>query len=107
MAHCSPAPGWPLTHAGYSKFARRHYASEGLYPAGTSTWLMFGAETTGLPEASWHCRAGVGGCLAQQRALSGSDASWQPAPALLLVRADCGMHVHQKMLLVVCRLAWR
>ncbi|KAL4427469.1 hypothetical protein ABPG77_000758 [Micractinium sp. CCAP 211/92] len=42
-------PG-PKQLVGYSKFARRHYASEGLYPAGTSTWLMFGAETTGLPE---------------------------------------------------------
>ncbi|KAL4447436.1 hypothetical protein ABPG75_004655 [Micractinium tetrahymenae] len=42
-------PG-PKQLVGYSKFARRHYAAEGLYPAGTSTWLMFGAETTGLPE---------------------------------------------------------
>lgn len=37
---------------GYSKFASRHYAEEGLYAP--ATWLMFGAETTGLPaEVSW------------------------------------------------------
>lgn len=40
----------PKQLIGYSKFAGRHYASEGLYPRGTATWLMFGAETTGLPE---------------------------------------------------------
>jgi hypothetical protein len=39
----------PKQLVGYSKFARQHYASDGLYPRGTATWLMFGAETTGLP----------------------------------------------------------
>ena len=33
-----------LFAAGYSKFAKHHHAAEGLYPAGASTWLMFGAE---------------------------------------------------------------
>ncbi|PRW56467.1 S-adenosyl-L-methionine dependent tRNA rRNA methyltransferase [Chlorella sorokiniana] len=41
-------PG-PKQLVGYSKFAKHHYAAEGLYPPGTSTWLMLGAETTGLP----------------------------------------------------------
>jgi tRNA(Leu) C34 or U34 (ribose-2'-O)-methylase TrmL len=34
---------------GYTKFASQHYAAEGLYPRNSSTWLMFGAETSGLP----------------------------------------------------------
>lgn len=51
-AHAQACPPQYGPRAGYSKFARRHYAAEGLYPAGTSTWLMFGAETTGLPEVS-------------------------------------------------------
>jgi hypothetical protein len=44
---------WSLL-TGYSKFAQHHYAAEGLYPGGTATWLMFGAETTGLPEEAHH-----------------------------------------------------
>ncbi|KAI3429592.1 hypothetical protein D9Q98_005678 [Chlorella vulgaris] len=46
-------PG-PKQLVGYSKFAQHHYAAEGLYPGGTATWLMFGAETTGLPEEAHH-----------------------------------------------------
>lgn len=34
----------------YSKFGEVHYAREGLYERGARTFLMFGAETTGLPE---------------------------------------------------------
>ena len=40
---CGATPH-PAAHAGYSKFATHHFAAEGLYPPGTSTWLMFGAE---------------------------------------------------------------
>lgn len=40
--HHHPVP--PHALAGYSKFAKHHFAAEGLYPPGTSTWLMFGAE---------------------------------------------------------------
>jgi len=32
---------------GFSKLGTVHHATEGMYPPGT--WLMFGAETTGLP----------------------------------------------------------
>lgn len=34
----------------YSKFGEVHYAQDGLYDRGTRNFLMFGAETTGLPE---------------------------------------------------------
>lgn len=39
-------PG-PKRLVGFSKLAKTHHATEGAYPPGT--WLMFGAETTGLP----------------------------------------------------------
>ena len=39
-------PG-PKRLIGYSKFARTHYAKEGLY--GPGTWLLFGSEVSGLP----------------------------------------------------------
>lgn len=50
-AHWQAQPG-PKQLVGYTKFASQHYASEGLYSGGGSgaTWLMFGAETTGLPD---------------------------------------------------------
>ncbi len=34
----------------YSKFGQVHYAEDGLYSRDTRNFLMFGAETTGLPE---------------------------------------------------------
>lgn len=34
----------------YSKFGNVHYAQEGLYQGNARNFLMFGAETTGLPE---------------------------------------------------------
>ena len=36
----------------FSKFGSRHHATEGTYQAGD--WLLFGAETTGLPEQVAH-----------------------------------------------------
>ena len=39
-------PG-PKRLVGFSKLGKVHHATEGMYPPGT--WLMFGAETTGLP----------------------------------------------------------
>lgn len=39
-------PG-PKRLIAFSKFAKRHYAEPGMYQPGD--WLMFGAETTGLP----------------------------------------------------------
>jgi tRNA (cytidine/uridine-2'-O-)-methyltransferase len=37
----------PKRLVGFSKLGTTHHATEGMYPPGT--WLMFGAETTGLP----------------------------------------------------------
>ncbi|KAL3148016.1 hypothetical protein ABBQ38_014308 [Trebouxia sp. C0009 RCD-2024] len=46
---------------GYSKFGQAYYATPGLYQAGD--WLMFGAETTGLPKEA-HAAAGeTGGAM--------------------------------------------
>ncbi len=39
-------PG-PKRLVAFSKFGRQHYASPGVYQPGD--WLLFGAETTGLP----------------------------------------------------------
>lgn len=47
--HRIPTTPNPPSPAGYSKFAKQHYAADGLYPRGTNTWLLFGAETSGLP----------------------------------------------------------
>lgn len=51
-----PASPFCPASPGFTKFATQHYAAEGLYrqPAAggggaPATWLMFGAETTGLP----------------------------------------------------------
>lgn len=44
--------------AGYTKLATQHYAAEGLYPPGSSTWIMLGAETTGT--AKWGCWGSAG-----------------------------------------------
>ncbi len=52
--------------AAFTKFSSRHYASEGLYRAadGCTSWLVFGAETTGLPaEAAAAIEASAGGAL--------------------------------------------
>jgi tRNA (cytidine/uridine-2'-O-)-methyltransferase len=37
----------PKRLVGFSKLGTKHHATEGMYPPGT--WLMVGAETTGLP----------------------------------------------------------
>ncbi|GAB4814768.1 hypothetical protein N2152v2_001814 [Parachlorella kessleri] len=34
----------------FSKFARQHYAADGVYRPGMANFLMFGAETSGLPK---------------------------------------------------------
>jgi tRNA (cytidine/uridine-2'-O-)-methyltransferase len=52
--------------AAFTKFSYQHYASEGLYRAadGGIVWLVFGAETTGLPdEAVAAIEASAGGAL--------------------------------------------
>ena len=42
-------PG-PKRMVAYSKFGERHHASDGLFQrGGTAHWLLFGAESTGLP----------------------------------------------------------
>lgn len=46
LAFYESLPG-PKRLIGYSKFAERHYAQDGLY--GPGTWLVFGSETSGLP----------------------------------------------------------
>lgn len=38
----------PKRMVGYSKFAKVHFAQEGLY--GPGTWLLFGSEVSGLPK---------------------------------------------------------
>jgi len=43
----------------FSKLGKRHYAEEGLYQPGT--WLLFGAETTGLPPAAHAAAPASGG----------------------------------------------
>lgn len=36
----------------FSKFGKQHYAKEGLYVPGRKNFLMYGAETTGLPDVA-------------------------------------------------------
>ena len=44
---------------GYSKLSKKHHATEGMYRPGT--WLMFGAETTGLPPEAFAAALESGG----------------------------------------------
>lgn len=43
----------------FSKFGKKHHATENLYTPGT--WLLFGAETTGLPEEAHQAAIDSGG----------------------------------------------
>jgi len=45
----------------FSKLGNRHYAEQGLYEPGCSTWLMFGAETKGLPPEAHEASRESGG----------------------------------------------
>lgn len=51
----------PKKLVAFSKLGKRHYAEDGLYQKGTSTWLMFGAETTGLPPEAHEAARASGG----------------------------------------------
>jgi tRNA (cytidine/uridine-2'-O-)-methyltransferase len=46
---------------GFSKLGTTHHATEGMYPPGT--WLMFGAETTGLPPEAHTAAVESGGAI--------------------------------------------
>lgn len=51
-------PG-PKRLIAFSKYGKRHYAVDGQYCTGD--WLLFGAETTGLPEAAHLAAEASGG----------------------------------------------
>jgi tRNA (cytidine/uridine-2'-O-)-methyltransferase len=48
---------------GFSKLGRKHYGTAGLYTKEHTNWLMFGAETTGLPAEAVAAADASGGAL--------------------------------------------
>jgi tRNA (cytidine/uridine-2'-O-)-methyltransferase len=57
-------PG-PKRMVAFSKLGRCHHAAEGLYVPGASNWLVFGAETTGLPPEALETISASGGVVAK------------------------------------------